>query len=295
MVERKTFSRRLFVAFNTLLMLFLAACCLLPFTHVLFASVSSPAFLAQYRGVVLYPRGFNLEGYQLVFKNPNIVPSFFNSIFYVLAATAINLLMTSLSAYVLSRRGPMLNKFFMRMITFTMFFSGGTIPFFLVVDRLGMTDTRWALLIPYAISTYNTIVMRTSFQQIPVSLEESARIDGANDFIILFRIIIPLSQAVIAVITLFVAVGNWNSWFPAVLFLRDRTKFPLQLILREVLILNDTSSSIATKEMSQAQSDLYKSLVQYCTIAVATLPIICVYPFLQKYFVKGVMIGSIKE
>lgn len=151
------------------------------------------------------------------------------------------------------------------------------------------------IIIPYAVVTYNIIIMRTSFQQVPVSLEESARIDGANDFVILFRIIVPLSKAIIVVITLFVAVSFWNSWFPAVLFLRDRNKFPLQLILREILINNDITKVMAVREMSAAEEQYYRRLVKYCIIVVATLPIICIYPFLQKYFIKGVMIGSIKE
>ena len=294
MIENRSFFRMLFVTVNTLLMIFLALCCLIPFTHVMFASVSSPAFLAQNRGLVLYPHGFSLNGYGLVFRNPNLIPSYFNTLYYVSIGTIVNLLMTSVAAYVLSRKGPMLNRFFMKILTFTMFFSGGIIPFFLVVDSLGLTDTRAALIIPYAVVTYNIIIMRTSFQQVPVSLEESARIDGANDFVILFRIIVPLSKAIIAVITLFVAVSFWNSWFPAVLFLRDRNKFPLQLILREILINNDITKVMAVREMSAAEEQYYRRLVKYCIIVVATLPIICIYPFLQKYFVKGVMIGSIK-
>ncbi|MGI6260315.1 MAG: carbohydrate ABC transporter permease [Acutalibacteraceae bacterium] len=295
MIERRSFSRMLFRIANVIFLIFLALCCLIPFTHVLFASVSSPTFLSQNRGLVLYPHGFSLNGYDLVFRNPNLIPSYFNTIFYVVMGTLLNLLMTSVAAYVLSRKGPMLNKFFMKLITFTMFFGGGIVPFFLVVDGLGMTDTRLSQLIPYAVSTYNIIIMRTSFQQVPVSLEESARIDGANDFTILFRIIMPLSKAVLAVITLFVAVSFWNSWFPSVLFLRDRSLFPLQLILREILINNDVSKVVPVRELSASQEQYYRKLVKYCIIVVATLPIVCIYPFLQKYFVKGVMIGSIKE
>lgn len=174
-------------------------------------------------------------------------------------------------------------------------FSGGLIPFFLVVDGLGLTGSIWALIIPYAVSMYNIIIMRTSFSSIPVSLEESARIDGANDFFILFRIILPLSMPVVAVMILFYGVGHWNSWFAAVIFLRDRKLFPLQLILREILVTNDVSKMMAVRELTAADEQLYRMLIKYSTIVVASLPIVCIYPFLQKHFVKGVMIGSIKE
>lgn len=295
MVGRISMSRRLFVGINTLLMVFMVLVCLLPFTHVIFASISSPAFISQNRGIVLYPHGFNLIGYKLVFKNPSVVTGYYNTLFYTVAGTAISLLLTAMGAYVLSRKNVLWNKFFMKVIIVTMFFSGGLIPFFLVVDRLGMSDTRMAVIIPYAIGTFYLIIMRTSFAQIPDSLEESAKIDGANDFLILFRIIIPLSMPVIAVMILFYAVGYWNSWFPAVIFLRKRELFPLQLILREVLIQNDLSKMIKIADLEKTNDAYYRMLVKYTTIVVATLPVIFVYPFLQRYFIKGIMIGSIKE
>jgi putative aldouronate transport system permease protein len=242
------------------------------------------------------PLGFSLKGYELVFKNKDVINGFLNTIFYVVVGTSINLLLTSMSAYVLSRKDLLWGKFIMFMVTFTMFFSGGLIPLFLQVDRLGLYNTRWAIILPGAISVWNLILMRTSFLGIPDSLEESARMDGANDFTVLFRIILPVSKATLAVIALFYAVGQWNSWFNAMIFLRDRSKYPLQLILREILINNDTREMMSgAKGNAQfVRDDAYKSLIQYCTIVVATIPILFVYPFLQKYFVKGVMIGSIK-
>ncbi len=288
-------SRRVFVLFNTVFMVLMVLVCLIPFTHVLFASVSDPAFISQNRGLVLYPRGFNLVGYELVFKNPSVVTGYANTLFYTVGGTAFSLLLTAMGAYVLSRRNVLLNKFFMKMITVTMFFSGGLIPFFLVVDRLGLSNTRAAVIIPYALSTWNMIIMMTSFREIPVSLEESAKIDGANDFLVLFKIILPLSMPVVAVMILFYAIGYWNSWFPAVIFLRKRELFPLQLILREVLIQSDLSKMMKVADLEKSNDAYYRMLVKYTTIVIATLPVVFVYPFLQRYFIKGVMIGSIKE
>lgn len=288
-------SRRLFFVCNTLFMILMVLACLLPFTHVLFASVSDPAFIAQNRGIVLYPRGFNLLGYKLVFQNPSVISGYYNTLIYTVFGTALGVLLTAMGAYVLSRKNVLWNKFFMKMITFTMFFSGGLIPFFLVVDRMGLSNTRAAMVIPYAVSAWNIIIMRTSFRQISDSLEESARIDGANDFLILFKIILPLSMPVVAVMILFYAIGYWNSWFPAVIFLRKREFFPLQLVLREVLIQSDLSKMMKIADLEKTNDAYYRMLVKYTTIIVATLPVVFVYPFLQRYFIKGIMIGSIKE
>lgn len=251
--------------------------------------------LAKHKGILFSPLGFTLRGYELVFKNPNILTGYMNTIIYVVAGTLVNLIATSIAAYVVSRKNALWASVLMFIITFTMFFSGGLIPYYLLIDNLGLINKRLAMIIPGAIGTWNLIVMRTSFMQIPDSMEESARIDGAGEFTILFKIILPLSKALLAAMTLFFAVGHWNSWFNALIFLRDRELYPLQLILREILILNDTTSmDEITSSGDLLQQDLYKSLVQYCTIIVATLPILCIYPFLQKYFVKGVMIGAIK-
>ncbi len=301
MVTKKTVGERIFNCINITFLTILAIACLYPMLYVLFASFSDPIELMKHRGLMLRPLGFTIEGYKLVFKNPSITTGYLNTLFYVTAGTAINLFMTSLGAYVLSRKNVLWKNAIAFMITITMLFSGGLIPFYLLVKSLGMVNTRWALIIPGAISTYNLFVMRTSFASIPDSLEESAKIDGANDFIILFRIILPLSKAVLAVMTLFYAVGHWNAWFNAMIFLRKRELFPLQLILREILIANDMQSMSNLEGLVdvsvQANADIVyfaRLLVQYCTIIVATLPILFLYPFVQKYFVKGVMIGSLK-
>ncbi|MBY9085297.1 carbohydrate ABC transporter permease, partial [Paenibacillus sp. HN-1] len=199
---------------------------------------------------------------------------------------------TALGAYVLSRKQVFWNKYFMIMITFTMFFSGGLIPLYLVVKGVGLTNSLWATILPFTISTFNLIIMRTSFQSIPDSLEESAKIDGANQFTILFKIIIPLSMPVLAVMGLYYAVDKWNGWFYASIFLKDRELFPLQLILREILVLGSTDSMSTSANAGEQQQ--IGETIKYATIMIATLPILCVYPFVQRYFVKGVMIGALK-
>lgn len=297
MVVKRSFGEKIFDAFNVIMMILLMFLCAYPLLYVLFASLSDPYKLMQHEGLLFKPLGFTLKGYALVFKNPSIMTGFFNTVFYVVVGTAFSMLMTCLAAYVLSRRNLLFGKPLMLMVTITMFFSGGLIPFFLQVQRLGLMDSRWALIFPSAISVWNLIVLRTAFKSVPESLIESARIDGANDFTILFKIIIPLSKASIAVIALFYAVGYWNSWFNAMIFLSDKSKYPLQLILRQILISNDMREMMNLPKSSAQfiQADAYKALIKYSTVVISTLPILCIYPFLQKHFVKGAMIGSIKE
>lgn len=294
MIIKKTIGNRIFDAFNFVFMTLFMLICFYPILHVLAASFSDPTRLMRHQGPLVWPLGFTLKGYELVFQNPNILSGYKNTIIYMGLGTIINIFMTSLGAYVLSRKGVMFGRPIMFIITFTMYFGGGLIPWYILMRNLGLIDNIWAMVLPGAISTYNLIVMRTSFMSIPDSLEESARIDGANDFVILFRIILPLSKAVLAVMVLFYAVGHWNSWFNAMLFLKSRDKFPLQLILREILITN-SKDTMMQQMISPTEKDLYKDLIQYTTIIVGTVPIFFVYPFLQKYFTQGVMIGSLKE
>lgn len=221
----------------------MAVACLYPMWHVVMASFSDPIELMRHSGVILKPLGHSLEGYRVVLQNPNIPKSYFNTIFYVLAGTSINMLLTTMGAYALSRKGFLFRRTLTLLIVFTMYFNAGLVPNFLLVKGLGMYNSILALMLPGAISTWNLIVMKTAFQSIPVSLEESARLDGANDFTILFRIFLPLSKATVAVMILFYAVGHWSSWFHAMLYLRDRAKFPLQLIMREILISNSANGN----------------------------------------------------
>ena len=276
---------------NGIFMVLICCIMLYPFLHVVMASVSDPRALMRHRGPLLWPDGFNIGAYGLVFRNPNIVNGYINTIMYVVLGSAINMSMTILSAYVLSRRTFMFRRPLMLMAIITMHFSGGMIPLYLQVRDLHLLNTVWAVVLPSAMSTYNLIIMRTSFENIPESLEESAMLDGASDLVVLTRIIVPLALPTIAVILLFYSVGIWNSWFSAMIYLQDRSKFPLQLVLREILIANDTNAmtaGIAGDVVPLAES------VKYATIVVATLPVLVIYPFLQKYFVKGIMIGAVK-
>ncbi|WP_127587476.1 carbohydrate ABC transporter permease [Paenibacillus koleovorans] len=282
-----------FDALNVLLMLALMAVTLYPFLYVVFASLSEPAELVQHRGLLAWPVGFSLESYRLVLSNPAIMSGYLNTLLYVGAGTALNLIMTSLAAYGLSRRGVLLGSKIMFAIVFTMFFSGGLIPAYLNIRNLNLLDSPLVMILPSAISTWNLLIMRTSFQQVPAALEESARIDGANDFTILFRIFIPVSLPIMAVMTLFYGVSHWNSYLDAMIYLRDRDLYPLQLILQEILITTSTESM--TSSFSDYDKGLIQETIKYATIIVATLPILLLYPFLQRYFVKGVMLGSIKE
>lgn len=290
---RKSWGERIFDTGNVTFMLLVSFVSFYPLIYVLLASLSDPTAVAAHRGMMVYPVGFTLEAYENVFKNPSIVRSYMNTLIYVSAGTAINIFLTALGAYGLSRRDVMWKNTIMFLIVFTMFFSGGIIPSYILVDKLGLMNTYFALLLPNAISAFNLIVMRTAFQGIPYSLDESARIDGASDWKILFRIVMPLSLPVIAVMVLFYGVSHWNSWFGAMIYLQDRSLFPMQLILREILISNDTTSM--TIDASAADVARIGQTIKYATIIIATLPVLMLYPFLQKYFVKGVMIGAIKE
>ncbi|MBR3504658.1 MAG: carbohydrate ABC transporter permease [Clostridia bacterium] len=291
---KKTTGSIIFDTFNYLFMILLAAVTLYPLWHVAMASISAPTAYMYHMGPIFYPLGkITFASYAKVLQNPMIPLGYRNTIYYVLLGTAINMLMTMLCAFVLSRKDIMLKGPMTGLIIFTMYFHGGMIPTFLLVKDLKMLDTVWALLLPGAISTFNMIITRTAFSNIPASLEESAELDGANDMVILFRIILPLSLPTLAVILLYYAVGHWNSWFSAMIYLSTREKYPLQLILREILLANTEDASGAQNAVADDTIPISET-IKYSTIMVATIPILLVYPFLQKYFVKGVMIGAIK-
>lgn len=290
---KDSLGEKVFQIINLIFMLLMIVITLYPFWYVIVSSISNSHALMRFDGVLLLPQGFSLEAYKMVFRNPNIISGYVNTVIIVVAGTTLNLIVTSLGAYVLSRKGIGWTRPIMLLIIFTMFFSGGLIPVFLLVNNwLNLGDTLLAVIFPGLISTWNLIILRTSFGTIPESLIESAHLDGANDFSILVRIVIPLSLPVMAVMVLFYGVGHWNSWFNAMIYLRDRSNYPLQLILREILIQNDTRFMAAGADMEDVEG--VAESIKYATIIVATLPILAVYPFLQKYFVKGVMIGSIK-
>jgi putative aldouronate transport system permease protein len=295
MVEKKSISERAFDTANHIMLLALGFLCFYPMLYVFLASISDPRNLIRHEGVLYKPLGFSLAGYEIAFKNPNIITGYRNTILYVLLGTALNIFLTCLGAYVLSRRDLMFKKVLTIMVVFTMYFSGGLIPNFLVVKGLGMYNSPLAIIIPSAIGTYNMIVMMSAFKAIPVELEESAKIDGANDFIILFRIILPVAKATVAVIILFYAVARWNSWFSSMIYLRDRKFFPLQLLLREILIANSAAGNVSgTANIEADGKPLVDIVLRYSTIVISTVPILFTYPFCQKYFVKGVTVGSVK-
>lgn len=291
----RTRGEKSFAVFNYIFMTLLCIICIYPLWYVLVASLSDPVLLYMQRGILVWPLGeWSVRGYQLVMENPNIPLGFRNTLIYLGIGTFINMLITTMAAYGLSRKDCYWNGKIMKLIAFTMYFAGGLIPFYLMVKSMNLLDTYSGIILPVMVNTWNLIVMRTAFAGIPDSLEESARLDGANDWTILWRIFFPLAQATIAVIALFYAVGWWNNWFNPSIFLSSKSKYPLQLVLREILLKNDTSAMTQVGSIGQSQQEQYRMLVKYCTIIVATVPILIVYPFLQRYFVKGVMVGSIK-
>ena len=291
---RESLGERIFGLGNVAFLIVLMIVMVYPLLFILFASLSNANELTQHRGLLFAPIDLTFEAYRRVFQNPLILSGYRNTLFIVIVGTSLNVFMTALGAYALSRRNVLFKNPIMFFIVFTMFFSGGLIPSYLLVGQtLHMQDTLWALIIPGAMSTLNLIIMRTAFNAVPVSLEEAARMDGANDWTILFRIVIPLSWPVVAVMILFYGVGHWNAFFSALIYLRDRDLYPLQLVLREILITSNVQNM--TTDVSGGDVQAIGETIKYATIIVATLPILLVYPYLQRFFVKGVTIGAIKE
>ena len=281
-------SRRVFQVFNTVFLLVICFAMLYPVLYVIAASFSEETAILK-GDVFILPVKAHVKAYEKVFKYPLLWQSYGNTLLYTFAGTAINLLLTVFGAWALSQRKLVGRRFLTLMCTFTMFFSGGMIPTFLVIKELKLLNTLWAMVLPGAVSTYNMILMRTFFRQIPESLVEAAELDGCKDFGVLFKIVLPLSLASLMTIGMFYAVGHWNSYFSAVLYLSKPEMYPLQIILRQVVLMNEIVENASSTENVMAEG------IKYATIVVAMLPILCVYPFVQRYFVKGVMIGSVKE
>lgn len=292
MKQKSTWGSRIFDTGNTIFLSLLTLVMFYPFFYVVLASFSDAMQMQVYTGFLWKIEGFSLEAYKAVFRNSAVLMGYRNTLFLVLVGTSLNIVFTSLAAFVLSRKHFYIRKPLTLVIVFTMFFHGGLIPTFLLVKNLGLGNTLWACILPGLISTWNFLIMRTYFQSIPDSLEESAKLDGANDVVILFRIFLPLCGPIMAVMILYYGVAHWNQWFGAMIYLQDRGKFPLQLILREILLANSTDSMMGNAVDSDKAA--IGETIKYATIVVATLPILSIYPFLQKYFVKGVMIGAIK-
>lgn len=264
-----------------------------PILYVLALSFSSREAVLN-NEVYIIPVGFNFDNYKLVLKHEFLPKAFLNSVFYTVFGTLYSMILTILGAYALSRKNYFGRDFIMFLIAFTMMFGGGMIPSYMLIKNLGLLNTRLALIIPFAVSQYNLIVMRTYMQQIPSAIEESAKLDGANDFVILFRIFVPMSKPVIATITLFYAAGQWNDFFSGLIYLDDKNKFPLQLVIRDLLITQNDATLNQGLAAQQGMPSLTPGGFRAAIVVVTVLPLLVVYPFIQKYFVKGVMLGSIK-
>jgi putative aldouronate transport system permease protein len=266
-----------------------------PFLYVFSMSVSDPSAVISGK-VKLFPIGFSLESYKLIVKNPEIWMKLGNTIWIVAVGTALNVVTTVLVAYPLSRDEMPFKRFLMILVTFTMFFSGGLIPSFLLIKYLGLINSLWSLVLPGAVSAWYIIIARTFFKSISPSLIESAKIDGCRHMGIVFRIMLPLSLPIIAVVTLYGAVNYWNSYFNAMIYIMDPDKQPLQLYLVRILVSGQTDRMVTEmKDISSGAKASYQEQLKYAIIIFSILPIIGIYPFLQKYFVKGMMVGSIKE
>ena len=281
---------RVFELVNGLLLITLAFVTLYPLYYVAIVSVSHG--YAVVRGEVSWwPVQVNLESYRAVLEAPYVLISYRNTVWYTVVGTIVNVALSAFCAYPLAMKFFYGRRFFTAFIVATMFFKGGLIPTYLVVRSLGLLDTMWALVLPTAIVTYYMIIMRTFFQNIPEELHDSAYLDGANDIQIFFRIALPISTPIIATMTLFYAVQHWNSFFPALIYLSDRAKYPIQLVLRSMVIEGDVSNM---QVEFQDDERIVDTTVKYAIIMVSTIPILLLYPFLQRYFVKGIMIGSLK-
>lgn len=290
MVHDKTAANRAFDAANYTLLTIVALAAVLPFVYVIAVSFTAPHEVAK-GGLILFPREWSLSAYRYIFSTNTLVNSLSVTVWITIAGTLINLVFTCLMAYPLSRPRLRGRQAIMLGVLFTMLFSGGMIPTYFVVKNLHMTNTLWALLIPSAISAFNLIVLRNFFQQIPRELEDCSKIDGCSDLGVFLRIALPLSGPAIATFALFYAVEHWNTFFSAVLYINDSAKWPIQVHLREIVILAQSSigDSTAFEDM-----DIQPLTIRMAVVVFATLPILLVYPFLQKHFVKGVMLGSVK-
>ncbi|MDF2650457.1 MAG: binding-protein-dependent transport system inner rane component [Paenibacillus sp.] len=267
---------------------------LFPLIFIISSSFSSPQAVVSGK-VWLFPVDFTLEGYKAVFRNPQIVSGYSNSLFYAVAGTAVNVALTVMLAYPLARKTFYGRNFIMVLLVITMMFDGGLIPFYLVVKSLHMLDTRWAMILPGAMAVFQVIVARTFFQTtIPDEIAEAAELDGCSDIRFITSIVIPLSKPILAVLTLMYAVGHWNAYFDALIFLKSPNLFPLQIVLRNILILNTIDPTMVSKVDQMLAQQGLKDLLKYSLIVVASAPVLIIYPFVQKHFVKGVMIGSLK-
>lgn len=285
----RTVGNKIFDSVNYVLLALISLATILPFIYILAVSFTSPHEVAK-GGFILFPKEFSLSAYKYIFSTDTLVRSLLVSVYITVVGTFINLLLTSLMAYPLARQTLRGRQIILMAVLFTMLFSGGLIPTYFVVKAMGLTNSLWSLMIPNAISAFNLIVLKNFFQQIPDGLEDSARIDGCSDVGVLFRIVLPLSMPAMATFGMFYAVTHWNQFFSAIMYINDNNKWPVQVLLREIVIM--AQSRIG--DTSFDETEIQPLTIRMAVIVFATLPILAVYPFLQKHFAKGVMLGSVK-
>lgn len=277
---------------NHVILILLIIACFYPIWYVLVASFSNSGAITANAGKLLWPQGFNIQAYIKAFQHPLILSGYKNILEILLFSLPLNMLMTLLCGYFMASKDVMFKKTIVSFFMFTMFFGGGLIPTYLNQKSLGLYNNIWALIIPGALSLYNAIICRSAIDAIPDSLYESAYMDGANDFTILFKIVTPLIKPTLAVLLLYYGVGHWNGWFNASIYIKDEALLPIQNVLRAVLLANKDSLSSGGSSLDAVNT--YAETIKYSAIMISTLPILCIYPFLQKYFIKGVMIGAVK-
>ena len=283
---------KIFVVINSAILICLCIITLYPIWYVFCASMTSNTYLVSHPGILLWPHEMTFGAYKLAFSHPLLLSGYTNTLIILAVSLPINILMTLFAGYFMASKDVMFKPLLQGLIMFTMFFSGGMIPAYLNVRSLGLYNSLWALILPGALSVYNSIICKTAIESVPESLKESAYIDGANDVIILFKIIVPLIKATLAVLLLYYGVAHWNAWFNASIYLKDNEKLPIQNIMRAILIANSNVLNSAAAENDQVNQ--FAEAIKYSTIILTTLPVLCIYPFIQKYFVKGVMIGAVK-
>ena len=283
---------KIFVVINSAILICLCIITLYPIWYVFCASMTSNTYLVSHPGILLWPHEMTFGAYKLAFSHPLLLSGYTNTLIILAVSLPINILMTLFAGYFMASKDVMFKPLLQGLIMFTMFFSGGMIPAYLNIRDLGLYNSLWALILPGALSVYNSIICKTEIESVPESLKESAYIDGANDVIILFRIIVPLIKATLAVLLLYYGVGHWNAWFNASIYLKDNEKLPIQNIMRAILIANSNVLNSAAAENDQVNQ--FAEAIKYSTIILTTVPVLCIYPFIQKYFVKGVMIGAVK-
>ena len=296
MKKRTNVGRLIFLVIDVLIMLLVIYVCFMPIWHIIMSSMSNPTALNTHRGLLMLPaQNFDFTPYKIILKYQKLWAAYLNTIIYIVSSCLLTGLLTTLAGYVFSRKRLYFRNTFMLIISFTMLFNGGMIPTYMVIRKLGLIDSPLSMIIPGALTVFNIIIMRTSLENIPAELEEAARMDGASDLKILFKIILPLCKATFAVIMLFTVVYRWNDYFSALLYLPTKSEYyPLQMVLRQILITAKVDLTSTANDVQNASS-IYAKQVEYASIVVSTLPILCVYPFAQKYFVTGMTLGAVKS